>query len=139
MGNIRKEHVIMKDKFGNEIDLQYCIDREIQSTWFKFDNQLTDWITELIDVESDGEDDICGYDKKLLQTIGLLTVGIVLYKHDGSVRPDLDKALMKSLALRIPYNHAKKAIDESRIKLAERIVNGSKGGRPSTHDDMQED
>lgn len=132
----------MKDKFGNEIDLQYCEERNIQSTWFKFDDFLTDFIAELIETEStsaDSEDGICGYKKGLLQTIGLLTVGIVLYKHDGFCPVGLEQTILKTMVLKVPYKHAKKAIDESRIKLAERIANGSKGGRPSIHDDMQED
>ena len=132
----------MKDKFGNEIDLEYCEERNIQSTWFKFDDFLTDFIAELIESEStgaDSEDNLCGYKNNLLQTIGLLTVGIVLYKHDGFCPVGLEQTLLKAVVTKVPYKHAKKAIDESRIKLAERIANGSKGGRPAHNENMHED
>ena len=57
---------------------------------------------------------------------------ILQYQKDGCINERLEQFLnIRSERLsKVAFEHAKTLIDDSRIALAERIYNGSKGGRP---------
>lgn len=122
-----------------EITTSFCDKYGVQANWVKIKDRFFEDICDFVEEDHDEDTGLCGYSKRDLMYIGLTVLGIAQHQVLGETEIGLKNVLTNSKPTKSLYKQGRMAIDESRIALAERIRNGAKGGRPSKHDDMQED
>ena len=112
-------------------DKEYCDKNNINSKWFKFDDDLANLL--LIQVEESvyppGNSRAGEWFLDGAYTVGLVMIAILQYKMNGYIEyPELEQLLMGKREYKIArtaYRKAVENIDKSRIQCAEKIWNGT--------------
>ena len=115
------------DNSGTEkpnFDLNYCDSNEINSNWFKFDNELTNYLLGIVEEGTDKNGRFMLEDGVIFANT---LYAILFYKMNGYVSPnELDVTIHKDRAYKLgkmAFEHAKELIDQSRISVAEKRWN----------------